>query len=119
MSAINPVGYGGISPVWRQAYYASNISAARSSAANPAQPETPVEPVSAVRKVAPDAAVRQPISVQEPRIPTEDALNNAAENLARMRIQYAGAPAQIDGQNLSQARSAVGAAGAAEETDVS
>ncbi len=103
MSAINAVGYGGMSPVWRQAYYASNVSAARASAANPAQPETPVEPVSAVRKVAPDAAVRQPVAVEEPRVPTEEALNNAADTLARMRIQYAEEPPQADGQAVPQA----------------
>lgn len=88
MPAINAVGYGGgMNAAWQQSYYASKISAARTAAANPSQPETPVEPVSAVRRVAPDAAVRMPVAVQEPRVPTEADLNNASDNLARMRIQ--------------------------------
>ena len=115
MSAVNAVGYGGISSVWRQAYHASNVSAARASAANPAQPETPVEPVSAVRKVAPDAAVRKPIALQEPQLPTEESLNNAADTLARMRIQYAGESPQIDGQTMAQTGLAMNAAGVTEE----
>ncbi len=115
MSAVNAVEYGGISPVWRQAYHASNVSAARASAANPAQPETPVEPVSAVRKVAPDAAVRKPIALQEPQLPTEESLNNALDVLARMRIQYAEESSQLEGQTSSQAGPAVNAAGAAQD----
>ena len=88
MSGIPAVGYGGMSVAWRQFYYVSRISAARAAAVNPAQPERPVEPVSAVRRVAPDAAVRIPVTVQEPRVPTEDDLNNAADTLARMRIRF-------------------------------
>ena len=76
-----------MSGIYRQAYYAANISAARTAAANPAQPNTPVEPVDEVRRVAPDAAVRRPVAVQEPALPTVDDLNNASDNLARMRIQ--------------------------------
>lgn len=88
MFGIQAVGYGGMSVAWRQFYYASRVSAARSAAANPAQPERPVEPVSAVRRVAPDAAVRIPVAVQDPRVPTEDDLNNAADTLARVRIRF-------------------------------
>ena len=88
MSGIRAVDHGGMSVAWRQFYYASRVSAARSAAVNPAQPERPVEPVSAVRRVAPDAAVRIPITVQEPRVPTEDDLNNAADTLARIRIRF-------------------------------
>lgn len=87
MSGIQAVSHDGMSVAWRQFYYASRVSAARSAAANPARLERPVEPVSPVRRVAPDAAVRIPITVQEPRIPTEDGLNNAADTLARMRIR--------------------------------
>ena len=91
MSGIGAIGSSGsLSGIYRQAYYAANISAARSASVNPAQPETPVEPVSAVRRVAPDAPVRQPLAVQEPRIPTVDDLNTASETLARMRVQYPG-----------------------------
>ena len=88
MSGIQAVGHGGMSVAWRQFYYASRVSAARSAAANPAQPERPVEPVSPVRRVAPDAAVRIPFAMREPRVPTEDDLNNAADTLARMRIRF-------------------------------
>lgn len=79
---------GSMSAVYRQAYYAANVAAARSATANPAQPELPVEPVSAVRRVAPDAAVRQPITVREPVLPTVKDLDNASDNLVRMRIQF-------------------------------
>ena len=90
MPSIGAIGSAGnLSAIYQQAYYASNVSAARSAAANPSQPETPVEPVGAVRRVAPDAAVRQPVAVQEPTLPTVDDLNNASDNLARMRIQSA------------------------------
>ncbi len=88
MSAINAVGHGGMNAAWQRSNYISHIAAARSAAVNPSQPETPVEPVSAVRRVAPDAAVRVPVAVQEPQIPTEESLNNASDNLARMRIQH-------------------------------
>ena len=73
-----------------QAYYAANVSAARSAALNPAQPDAPVEPVSPVRAVKPDAAVRMPVAVSEPRLPTVGDLNSAGETLARMRVQYPG-----------------------------
>ncbi|MBR0311367.1 MAG: hypothetical protein IJQ98_03130 [Oscillospiraceae bacterium] len=73
-----------------QAYYAANVSAARSAALNPAQPDAPVEPVPPVRAVKPDAAVRMPVAVSEPRLPTVDDLNSAGETLARMRVQYPG-----------------------------
>lgn len=66
--------------------YLSRVSAAVS--ARPAQPELPVEPVSPVRAVKPDAAVRIPIFVPEPALPSVESLNNAADNLVRMRIQY-------------------------------
>lgn len=104
MAGISAVGYGNnLSAAWQQSYYASRISSAYSAAANPAQPETPVEPVSAVRKVAPDAAVRKPIAVQEPRVPTEEDLNNAQETLARMRVQYPEEAERADGQTMAQA----------------
>lgn len=99
MSGIGAIGsYGGISGLYRQAYYAANLSAARSAAANPAQPDTPVEPVSAVRRVAPDASVRMPIAVQEPSLPTVDDLNSASETLARMRVQY---PEEAAGEQIA------------------
>ena len=106
MSGIGAIGSsGGMSGLYLQAYYASHISAARSAAVNPAQPETPVEPVSAVRRVAPDAPVRMPVAVREPALPTVDDLNSASENLARMRVQYpegaALAGAQTEGQSDS------------------
>ncbi|MBE6908543.1 MAG: hypothetical protein E7474_02900 [Ruminococcaceae bacterium] len=103
MSAINAVGNGNMSAAWRQASYVSNLSAAKSAAANPSQPEAPVEPVSSVRRVSPDAAVRTPVSVQEPRVPDEAELNNAADNLARMRIQYEQEAENADKQDLAQA----------------
>lgn len=88
MPVIQAVGHGGMSVAWQQFYYASRISAVRSAAANPAQPERPVEPASPVRRVAPDTAVRIPVTVREPRVPTEEDLNNAADTLARMRIRF-------------------------------
>ena len=89
MPGIGAVGASsGMSGLYAQAYYASHISAARSNAVNPSQPELPVEPVSPVRRVTPDAAVRMLIAVREPRVPTVDDLNSAAETLARMRVQY-------------------------------
>ncbi|MBO4914583.1 MAG: hypothetical protein J5449_05190 [Oscillospiraceae bacterium] len=104
MAGINPVGYGGnVSAVWRQADYNAKVSAAYTAAANPSQPDSPVEPVSAVRRVAPDAAVRVPVAVQEPQIPTEAELNNASDNLARMRIQYPGEAESALGQTMAQA----------------
>lgn len=88
MDGIGALGAsGGMAGAYMQAYYLSHISAARSAAANPAQLESPVEPVFAVRRVAPDAPVRQPVPVREPRVPQVEDLNNAADNLARMRIQ--------------------------------
>ena len=99
MPAIGAIG----SQYNMQAYYAANISAARTAAANPSQPNAPVEPVSAVGRVMPDASVRMPIGVQEPTLPTVDDLNNASENLARMRIEYPEEAADMQG--LSQAQS--------------
>ena len=93
----------GTSALYMQLYRNANLSAARSSAANPAQPNTPVEPVSPVRSVKPDAAVRQPVPVEEPSLPTANELNNAADNLARMRIQYAEETAPVDMQTAAQA----------------
>ena len=91
MAGISPIGYNpNLSAVRQQAYYASRVSQAYSAAANPAQPEAPVEPVSPARSVKRDDSVRVPVSVQEPRIPGEEALNNAVDNLSRMRIQYEG-----------------------------
>lgn len=101
MPAISAIG----SQYNMQAYYAANISAARTAAANPSQPNAPVEPVSAVRQVAPDTSVRMPVAVQEPTLPTVDDLNNASENLARMRIEYPEEAAQSDMQGLAQAQS--------------
>ncbi len=99
MGGIGPVGSaGGMSAVYLRAQYAAHLTAARSAAANPAQPEKPVEPVSAVRQTAPDTPVRLPIAVGERRLPTVDDLNNASENLARMRMQYAGETAQAEPQ---------------------
>ena len=93
-----------MSGIYRQAYYAANISAARTAAANPAQPNTPVEPVDEVRRVAPDAAVRRPVAVQEPALPTVDDLNNASDNLARMRIQSPEESEAAEAQTAEQAQ---------------
>ena len=86
MFGIQAVGRGGLSVAWQRYYYVSRIAAARSAAVNPAQPERPVEPVSPVRRIAPDAGVRIPVAVREPRVPTEDDLSSAANTLARMRF---------------------------------
>ena len=88
----------------RQADYAASAAAARTAAANPSQPNAPVEPVSAVRAVAPDASVRMPVAVQEPALPTVDDLNNASDNLARMRIEYPEAEAPQGLDALTQQR---------------
>ena len=88
MSGISAIGSGGISAAWRQAYYYMGMSRARSAAVNPAQVETPVQPVSPVKAIPADVPVRLPVAVPEIPLPTEDALNNASENLARMRIAY-------------------------------
>ncbi len=96
-------GIGALGPsVYQQSYYLSNIAKARSAGVNPAQPETPVEPVDEVRPVAPDASVRQPVAVQETRVPSEEDLNNASDNLARMRIEYAEESAPAEEQPASQ-----------------
>lgn len=91
-----------LSALYAQSYYAAKLSAARTAAANPAQPEAPVEPVSPVRAVKPDVPVRMPIAVGEPSLPTVDALNNASDNLARMRIQYPEEAAPADMQTMAQ-----------------
>lgn len=93
----------GMSALYVQLYRNANLSAARTRAANPSQPNAPVEPVSPVRAVKPDAAVRMPVPVEEPSLPTVDALNNASDNLARMRIQYAEEAAPADAQTTAQA----------------
>ena len=98
MPAISAIG----SQFNMQAYYAANISAARTAAANPSQPNAPVEPVSAVGRVTPDESVRMPVAVQEPALPTVDDLNNASDNLARMRIEYPGEAGGMPG--LAQAQ---------------
>ena len=90
MSGLSALYRDRLSAARSQAYYAANVSAARSAALNPAQPDAPVEPVSPVRAVKPDAAVRMPVAVSEPRLPTVDDLNSAGETLARMRVQYPG-----------------------------
>ena len=72
----------------QQMNQAANAAAARSAAMNPSQPEAPVEPVSAVGRVKPDETVRMPVAVQDTPLPTVEDLNNAADNLARMQIQY-------------------------------
>lgn len=89
MSGISAIGPStGLSAYYRQAFYAAHVSAARSAAINPSQPDTPVEPVSPVRRVSANASVRIPVPIQERRLPTVDDLNNASENLVRMRIRY-------------------------------
>ena len=88
MSGISAIGSGGVSSAWRQAYYYMGMSRARSAAATPAQVETPVQPVSPVKAVPADVPVKVPVAVPEIPLPTVDALNNASENLARMRIAY-------------------------------
>ena len=88
MSGISAIGSGGISNAWRQAYYYMGMSRARIAAANPAQVETPVQPVSPVKAIPADVPVKIPAAAAQLPLPTEEALNNASENLARMRIAY-------------------------------
>ena len=90
MSGISPISGRASSVGWLQAQYYLNMSAARRAAANPARAETPVEPVQPVRPLPSDTPVRFPISFAETALPTVDDLNNASENLAKMRISYAG-----------------------------
>ena len=66
----------------------ANAAALRANAVNPSQPNLPVQPVEPVGRVTGNAAVRMPVNVSEPRLPTEADLNNAQENLVRMFVQY-------------------------------
>ena len=90
MSGISAIGAGGSSSIWRWAPYYFNVMAMRQNALRPAQTDTPVEPVDPVRKVAAatDTAPAFPMAQKETALPTVADLNNAQDNLARMRIQY-------------------------------
>ena len=92
MSGISAIGAGGVSSIWRWAPYYFNIAAMRRNAVRPAQPDTPVEPVDPVKKTAAatDTAALFPFAQKETALPTVADLNNAQDNLARMRIQYLG-----------------------------
>ena len=101
MYGIGALQNNSLASMWRQARYLYGVSAARTAAANPARAETPVEPVQPVRAIPSDTPVKYPLTFTsaETRLPTEADLNNAQENLARMRIQY---PAQ-EGQAAAAA----------------
>lgn len=90
MSGISAIGAGGSSSIWRWAPYYFNIAAMRKNALRPAQVDTPVEPVDPVKRTAPatDTAPAFPLTQKETALPTVADLNNAQDNLARMRIQY-------------------------------
>lgn len=90
MSGISAIGSGTVSTgsVWSRARYLMNLSAARSNAASPARADTPVEPVEPVKPLPADVPVKFPVSLPEQRLPTVEDLNNASEQLVRMRIQY-------------------------------
>ena len=88
MSGISPIRFGGMSSVWMQTQYYAHLSAARSAGANGARANTPVEPVPPVRALPEDVPVRFPVSIASPSLPTPEDLNNASDNLARMRIIY-------------------------------
>ena len=90
MNGIGALQNNGLSSLWQQARYLYGVSAARAAAANPARAETPVEPVQPVRALPSDTPVKYPVLLAGTRLPTEEDLNNAQENLARMRIQYPG-----------------------------
>ena len=72
---------------WWQFYRASNIAAAKNAALSPSQPELPVEPVSPVQDVLPDTAVDFPVILYDPQLPPVEALDDAEEILAKMRIE--------------------------------
>ena len=92
MGGISAIGAGGSSSIWRWAPYYFNIMAMRQSALRPAQTDTPVEPVDPVKRTAAatDTAPVFPMAQKETALPTVADLNNAQDNLARMRIQYPG-----------------------------
>ena len=92
ISAIGAIGAGEASSIWRWAPYYFNIAAMRRNAIRPAQPDTPVEPVAPVKRTAAatDTAALFPFARKETALPTVADLNNAQDNLARMRIQYLG-----------------------------
>lgn len=88
MAAIGAISGYGVSAAYAQSYYA-NLAASRAHSANPGRAETPVEPVSRVPRLPQDVPISQPVpAAAEMQLPTVSALNNAADNLARMRIEY-------------------------------
>lgn len=72
---------------WQQFYRASNIAQPKSAALNPSQPELPIEPVAPVQRVLPDTEVEFPIILYDPQLPPFEALDDASETLAEMRIE--------------------------------
>lgn len=102
MSGIGALRDNGLSSLWQQARYYSNLSAARAAAANPARAETPVEPVQPVRALPSDTPVRFPVLLTETRLPAEEDLNNAQETLVKMRIQYPGEEAEAQETAMPQ-----------------
>ncbi len=88
MSGIGAIRGSGLSSAWMQTQYYMHLSAARSAAANPARANTPVEPVMPVRALPSDTPVRFPMVLSSPSLPQPEELNNAADQLARMRIIY-------------------------------
>ena len=101
MAAIGAISGYGISAAYAQSYYA-NLAAFRAHSANPGRAETPVEPVSRVQRLPQDVPITQPVpAAAETRLPTASALNNAADNLARMRIEYTAGGAPETAEPLS------------------
>ena len=86
VSALGAFGYrsGGL---WGKAYNYMNLSAAKAAASHQAQPDVPVEPVEPVRAVRPAAEVGRAVQLRT-TLPAPEELNNAADHLARMGIQY-------------------------------
>ena len=89
MSGIGAIGGYGYqrSAAWQQAYAYMGLGTARAASARGAQPETPVEPVQPVKQVSAGSPTQVSIQVRA-SVPAEAELNNAADSLAKMRIQY-------------------------------
>ena len=86
MSGISAIGGGGASSLWIQAQYAINTAQAQTAVAGATRAELPVEPVTPVRALPSDVPVQIPVAVRA--LPDAAALNDPAEILARMKINY-------------------------------
>ena len=89
---------------------AANAAALRINAVSPSQPELPVQPVQPVGRITGNAAVRMPMNVPEPRLPTEADLNNARENLVRLFVQYPETSQPVQGLNALEKAEETGTA---------